>query len=160
MYMANELSNTVSAYTVSYPAGGCLTLNRFQTLTTLAGNKTAPGGTKVAEVHTKGNFLYVANRRDLSFNPNDSMASFSLSNGTGAMTFQQITSSGGTYPRTFAISKAGDLVVIGDQTTANVAVVKRDSVTGLLGSQVASMRIGSVGQAENDNGLSAVLWDD
>jgi 6-phosphogluconolactonase (cycloisomerase 2 family) len=76
------------------------------------------------------------------------------------MTFQQITSSGGTYPRTFAIAKAGDLVAIGDQTTANVAVVKRNNETGLLGPQVASMRIGSVGQPENDNGLSAVLWDD
>jgi 6-phosphogluconolactonase (cycloisomerase 2 family) len=128
-------------------------------LTTIAGNKTLPSGSKVAEVHTKDNFLYVANRRDLSFNPNDSMATFSLDS-AGAMTFQQITSSGGTYPRTFAIAKAGDLVVIGDQTTANVAVVKRNNETGLLGPQVASMRIGSIGQPENDNGLSAVLWDD
>lgn len=76
------------------------------------------------------------------------------------MKFQQITSSGGTYPRTFSINKAGDLVVIGDQTTANVVVVKRDVATGLLGTQVASMRIGSTGTPENDNGLSAVLWDE
>ena len=75
------------------------------------------------------------------------------------MTFIDITSSGGTYPRTFDVSKAGDLVVIGDQTTANVVVVKRNPTTGKLGPQLASLRVGTVGQAENDNGLSAVLWD-
>ncbi|KAF4635633.1 hypothetical protein G7Y89_g2457 [Cudoniella acicularis] len=159
LYIGNELANTVHALTVTYPTSGCLSLSRIQSLTTLTGNKTAPSGTKVGEVHVKDKFLYVSNRRDLSFTPNDSMASFSLDS-AGKMTFQQITSSGGTYPRTFSINKAGDLVVIGDQTTANVVVVKRDPATGLLGTQVASMRIGSVGQAENDNGLSAVLWDE
>lgn len=159
LYIANELANTVHQFTVTYPTSGCIALSRVQSLTTMPGNKTAPTGTKVAEARFYDNYLYVANRRDLSFTPNDSMASFSLDS-TGGMTFQQITSSGGTYPRTFSINKAGDLVVIGDQTTANVAVVKRDATTGHLGPQVASMRIGTVGQAENDNGLSAVVWDD
>jgi len=159
LYIGNELANTVHKFTVAYPASGCLSLTRVQTLTTLPNNRTAPSGTKVGEVHVKDNFLYASNRRDLQFSPNDSIASFSL-NEAGDMTFQQITSSGGTYPRTFSINKAGDLVVIGDQTTANVVVVKRDVSTGLLGAQVASMRIGSVGQAENDNGLSAVVWDE
>jgi len=76
------------------------------------------------------------------------------------MSFKNITSSGGTYPRTFAINKAGDMIAIGDQTTANVVVVKRDVVTGDLGPQIASLRVGNVGTAESDNGLSAVLWDD
>ncbi|CAG8954272.1 hypothetical protein HYFRA_00005892 [Hymenoscyphus fraxineus] len=160
LYVGNELANTVSAYAVSYPDnGGCLTLTLKQTLTTIANNKTLPSGSKVGEVHVKGRFLYVSNRRDLSFSPNDSIASFSLDD-AGLMKFLQITSSGGTYPRTFSINKAGDLVAIGDQTTANVVVVKRDVTTGLLGAQVASMRIGSTGTPENDNGLSAVLWDE
>lgn len=159
LFIANELANTVHRFSISYPASGCIALSKLQVLTTLPGNKTAPPGTKVGEVHVKDNFLYASNRRDLQFSPNDSMASFSLAD-DGTMTFQQITSSGGTYPRTFAINKAGDLVVIGDQTTANVAVVKRDTSTGLLGAQVASMRIGTVGTAESDNGLSAVLWDE
>jgi len=159
LYIGNELANTVHEFTVTYPASGCIALSRTQVLTTLPGNETAPTGTKVGEVHIKDNFLYASNRRDLQFSPNDSMASFSLGD-AGSMTFQQITSSGGTYPRTFSINKAGDLVAIGDQTTANVAVVKRDNTTGLLGEQVASLRIGTVGTPENDDGLSAVLWDE
>jgi len=49
-------------------------------------------------------------------------------------------------------------MVIGDQTTANVVVIKKDVTTGLLGPQVASMRIETVGQAESDNELNAGLW--
>jgi 6-phosphogluconolactonase (cycloisomerase 2 family) len=159
LYVGNELANSVHAFTVSYPDGGCLTLTKTQTLTTMPGGKAAPSGTKVGEVHVKDNFLYASNRRDLSFSPNDSMAAFSLDS-AGVMTFQGLTTSGGTYPRTFQINKAGDMVVIGDQTTANVAVVKRDVATGALGPQIASMRIGVAGHAENDDGLSAVLWDE
>jgi len=156
-YVANELANTVHAFNVAY-TNSCIALTKFQSLTTLPGNKTAPSGTKVGEVHVKDNFVYLANRRDLSFSPNDSIASFSAdSNGT--LTFIDIISSGGTYPRTFDISKDGEFVVIGDQTTANVVVVKRDPTTGKLGPQLVSMRIGSTGHAENDDGLSAVLWD-
>ncbi|KAG9238730.1 Lactonase, 7-bladed beta-propeller-domain-containing protein [Amylocarpus encephaloides] len=159
LYVGNELSNTVHKLSVTYPSGGCLKLGFQQSLTTIANNRTLPSGSKVGEVHTQDNFLYVSNRRDLSFPPNDSIASFSLDE-MGNMKFQQITSSGGTYPRTFAINKAGDFIVIGDQTTANVVVAKRDPATGLIGAQVASMRIGSTGRPENDDGLSAVLWDD
>jgi 6-phosphogluconolactonase (cycloisomerase 2 family) len=159
LFVANELVNTVHRFSVAY-SGGCMALTQEQSLNTMAGGKSAPSGTKVGEVHVHDNFLVVSNRRDLSFSPNDSLATFSLDASTGAMTLTGVTSSGGTYPRTFQINKAGDLVVIGDQTTANVVVVKRDTTTGLLGPQVASMRIGTVGQAESDNGLSAVLWDE
>ena len=157
LYIGNELANTVHAFTFAY-TNGCLALTRFQTLTTFANNATAPRGNKVGEVKVRDGFLYVSNRRDLSFSPNDSIATFAL-DAAGTMTFLDITSSGGTYPRTFDISKAGDFMVIGDQTTANVVVVKRNASTGRLGPQVASLRIGSTGTPESDNGLSAVLWD-
>lgn len=110
-------------------------------------------------MHVFENFLYTSNRRDLSFTPNDSIATFSLDPSTGEMAFLDVVNSGGTYPRTFDVKKTGDYVVIGDQTTANVVVLKRDTTTGKLGPQVASLRVGTVGVAENDNGLSAVLWD-
>lgn len=147
LYVANELANSVHAFSVSY-ANGCLVLTKFQVLTTMASNATAPVGTKVGEVHVTESFLYASNRRDLTFAPNDSMTAFSLDS-SNEMTFVNITSSGGTYPRTFDISKDGQYIAIGDQTTANVVVVKRDPVTGELGPQLASLRVGSVGTPEN-----------
>lgn len=158
LFIANELSNTISGWGVTYPAsGGCMTLSLKDTLTPYSGNATAPQGTKVGEVHVKDNFVYTSNRNDKKFRPNDSITQYTISS-TGSITFTENTSSFGTYPRTFDINKAGDYVAIGDQTTANVAIVKRDTTTGKLTGQAATLRIGTAGTPENEDGVSAVVW--
>lgn len=159
LYIANELSNSVDALYVLYPATGCMEFTKQQTLTTRPGNATLPSGTKVGEIHIKDASLYVSNRRDGLFSPNDSIAHFEIGC-AGNLTFQEITSSGGTYPRTFSINKAGDMMVIGDQTTANVVVVPRNTTSGALGTPVATLRVGATGTPEAENGISAVLWDE
>ncbi|KAL5114445.1 hypothetical protein ACEQ8H_007700 [Pleosporales sp. CAS-2024a] len=157
LFVANELANTLSSWTVSYPSGGCLTLTLKQSLTPYQGNTTAVSGTKVGEVHVKKNFVYTANRNDKKFSPNDSLTQYTIAK-DGSFTFTDNTSSYGTYPRTFDINDAGDFVAIGDQTTANVAIVARNPSTGKLGAQVANLRIASAGIPENEDGLSAVVW--
>ncbi|KAF1828415.1 3-carboxy-cis,cis-mucoante lactonizing enzyme [Decorospora gaudefroyi] len=158
LFVGNELSNTVSAWAVSYPSGGgCLSLSLKQTLSPYQGNTTAARGTKIGEVHIKDSFLYSTNRNDKKFAPNDSLTQYTISS-DGTLSWTDTTSSYGTYPRTFDINKAGDYVAIGDQTTSNVAIVARDPTTGKLGSLVADLRIGSVGVPENEDGLSAVVW--
>jgi 6-phosphogluconolactonase (cycloisomerase 2 family) len=134
-----------------------LTLSLKQALTPYQGNSSATQGTKVGEIKLKGNFLYTTNRNDKKFSPNDSLTQFTIAS-DGALTWTATTSSYGTYPRTFDINKAGDYVAIGDQTTANVAIVKRDTVTGKLGDRVADLRIGTTGTPENEDGVSAVVW--
>jgi 6-phosphogluconolactonase (cycloisomerase 2 family) len=134
-----------------------MSLTLKQTLTPYQGNTTAPAGTKVGEIKVKGNFVYTTNRNDKKFRPNDSLTQYTISS-TGSLTWTAITSSHGTYPRTFDINKAGTFVAIGDQTTSNVAIVPRDPVTGKLGERVADLRIGATGIPENEDGLSAVVW--
>lgn len=157
LFVANELTNSVTGWSVSYPSGGCLTLTVKQTLTPYQGNSSAPAGTKVGEVRVKDNFLYATNRNDKKFAPNDSLTQYTIS-ADGTLAWTAVTSSYGTYPRTFDINKAGDFVAIGDQTTANVAIVSRDPATGKLGEHVADLRIGTVGTPENEDGVSAVVW--
>jgi 6-phosphogluconolactonase (cycloisomerase 2 family) len=157
LFVANELANTLSSWAVSYPSGGCLTLTLKQSLTPYQGNATAPRGTKVGEVHVKGNFVYTANRNDKKFSGSDSITQYTIAK-DGSFTFTENTSSYGTYPRTFDINKAGDFVAIGDQTTSNVAIVPRNPTTGKLGARVADLRIGATGVPENEDGLSAVVW--
>ncbi|KAJ4377851.1 hypothetical protein N0V83_000681 [Neocucurbitaria cava] len=159
LFVANELANTISGWSVSYPSGGCLTLTVKQSLTPYQGNSSAATGTKVGEVHVKGNFVYTANRNDKKFAPNDSLSQYTISS-DGTIAWAGISSTYGTYPRTFDINKAGDFVAIGDQTTANVAIVSRDPVTGKLGDHVADLRISTVGTPENEDGVSAVVWDE
>lgn len=159
LFIANELSNSISGWKVNYPStsSGCLTLSLRDTLTPYQGNATAVAGAKVGEIHVKDNFVYISNRNDKTFSGNDSITQYTIG-ADGKLTWTANTSSFGTYPRTFDISKAGDYIAIGDQTTSNVAVVLRDRTTGRLGNLLASLRIGPVGTPENEDGLSAVVW--
>lgn len=49
-------------------------------------------------------------------------------------------------------------MAIGDQTTSNVAIVKRDVSTGQLGSVVASLRLDTAGTVGGEDGLSSIVW--
>lgn len=75
------------------------------------------------------------------------------------MTFQNLTSAYGSFPRSFAMNKAGDLVAIATQNSAVVAVVHRDTTTGALGSLAASLQVGTPGRNEN-GGISSVIFDE
>ncbi len=76
------------------------------------------------------------------------------------MTFQELSSSFGSFPRTFAINRAGDLVAIGDQNSSMVVIVKRDPNTGRMGDMVAKVQLGSQVAAGSFGGLSSVIWDE
>lgn len=156
LFVANELANTLSSWTVAY-SSGCMSLSLKHSLTPYQGNTSAALGTKVGEVKVKGNFVYITNRNDKKFSGNDSVTQYTIA-ADGIFTWTDTTSSYGTYPRTFDINKAGDFAAIGDQTTSNVAIVARDVTTGKLGARVADLRIGATGIPENNDGLSAVVW--
>lgn len=156
-YVANELASVVTRWSVSYPYGGCLALNLQQTLTPYQGNSTASNTTYVAEIQLKDNSLYISNRGDQKFSSNDSITQYTIT-ANGSLTWTDNTSSYGTFPRTFAINKAGDYVAMGDQISANVAIVARDQKTGKLGKLVANLRVGDAGKPQTETGVSAVVW--
>jgi 6-phosphogluconolactonase (cycloisomerase 2 family) len=162
LYTINELSNTVSAWTVKYSTNGCLSLTKTQTLSVFTPGKTPAAQkqpTKAAEVRVAGNFLYASVRNDQSFgSQQDSLATYSIDATTGALTFVESTKANAWYPRTFSINKAGTLVAVGGQTSANVAIVARDPTTGKLGSLLASLPVGSKGTDGGEDGLSSVIW--
>lgn len=161
LYTVNELSNSVSAWKVSYPSSDCLTLSKTQTLSTFPAGKSAPAGSKAAEVHVSGNFLYAVNRNDKSFgSKEDSIVTYSIDASTGTITFVEATSAHAWYPRTFAINTAGTLVAVGGQTSSNVAIIQRNATTGRLGSLVASLAIATPGTDGGEDGLSAVIWNE
>ncbi|KAK8017815.1 isomerase YbhE [Apiospora rasikravindrae] len=159
-YSLNEVASSVGMYNVTYEGeGGCLTLDLAQTLSTF-GDRKGQTTEKAAELRIAGDFLYASNRNDQKFGKElDSLAIFRLDTaGDGQMTFQELTNSHGFFPRPFQINKAGDLVAIGGQTTANVAIVARDAATGKLGPLVANINLPPRGTNGGEDGLSAVLW--
>jgi len=161
LFTLNELGNSVSAWTVKYPAaaGGCLTLTKTQTLSTYAPGTKGGSTTKAAELRVFDNFLYAANRADQTFgSKQDSIATYTIDPATGKIAWMEAANAHAYYPRTFQINKAGTLVAVGGQTSSNVAILKRDLVTGKLGDMVASVAVATAGRAGEEDGLSAVIW--
>lgn len=158
LYTVNELGNSVTTWSVSYPQGKCLTLTRKATLPTYSGGALA-SGSKAAEVHVAGNFLYAANRADQTFGTQqDSLATYQINAATGDLAWVEATNAHAWFPRTFQINKAGDLVAVGGQTSSNVAIIRRNPQTGKLGDLVASVQVATPGHEQQEDGLSAVIW--
>ncbi|KAK4561323.1 hypothetical protein LTR86_004640 [Recurvomyces mirabilis] len=158
MYVANELANSISVTRVTFPSSGCPTFQPLEYVNPFPNNKTAPSGSKVAEVHVSGTHLYSTTRVDKTFSGNDSVATWTIDQTSGMLTFVDLHDSWGTYPRTFSINKAGTLLAVGDQTTANVAILAINATGGLSNNPVAYLRLGSAGHPENEDGLSSVVW--
>ncbi|KAK8110267.1 uncharacterized protein PG998_006724 [Apiospora kogelbergensis] len=156
-YSLNEVASSVGVYNATY-AGDCLALDLTQTLSTL-GDRAGKTTEKAAELRVAGGYLYASNRNDQTFGKEqDSLAVFKIDGADGKLAFQELTNSHGYYPRPFEVNKAGTLVAIGGQTTANVAVVARDAATGKLGPLVANVNLPPRGTYGGEDGLSAVVW--
>lgn len=104
-----------------------------------------------------GSTLLVSNRRDLTFNnttpASDSMSVFSISPADGTLSFRQLFPAGGSYPRQFALNRAGNLVAVGLQQTGTVAILERDVASGVFQKEVARTAVPG-GQ------VVCVVWDE
>ncbi|OBT54925.1 hypothetical protein VE04_04995 [Pseudogymnoascus sp. 24MN13] len=159
MYLANELGNDVTVYSVAYPTeeGQCLSLFSIQTDTPYPADQAVKSGQKIGEVRVSGNCVTVSNRADQSFGTNnDSIAVFPI-DASGAISTPVMSPTYGSYPRTMQINAAGDLVAIGNQNSGTVVVVSRKPATGAFGNEVASVSVGPQGFNGN-GGLSSVVW--
>lgn len=158
MYVINELGESVTGYTVTYPDSGCVSAEPFQSISTFPENATAHDDTKAAEIRIFGDFLYASNRNDETFGEErDSIAQYSIGE-DGKLTFLGLANAQGFFPRTFGISDDGTKVAIGGQTDAVVSIVERDVETGLLGDLLARISVGQRGTYLGEDGLSAVTW--
>lgn len=175
-YLVGEITATVTAYRVSYPASGGMSfalLNGgvYPSLgaghpvpATTTGEST--GVTAEIALSPDGKFVIASNRRDLSFNAttrpisypiaSDSLATWAITSttdgGAGPLDFQGLSPAGGSYPRDFAINKAGDLIAVGLQQTGRVVVFERDVDTGVFGEEVGSV--------DGLGGVTCVVWDE
>ena len=52
-----------------------------------------------------------------------------------------LVSAYGSFPRQFALNRAGDLLAVGLQNTGNVVILKKDPNTNLFTKKVASIQL-------------------
>ncbi len=120
-YCVEEITGTISVY--KYKIGKLDPIQRIN-----AHSDAFKEGFSSGDIHISpdGRFLYASNRGE-----ENNIAIFSIeSNGTLKTVGYQSTF--GKTPRIFTIDSTGRFLIVANQTSSNVVVFKRNSVTGLL----------------------------
>jgi 6-phosphogluconolactonase (cycloisomerase 2 family) len=87
------------------------------------GGVTAGQTTSTVHVHPNGQFVYVGNRGAAAGNFNE-IAVFRINQQTGEPSLIQNIDTHGTTPRTFSLDPSARILVVGNQTTANLSVFR------------------------------------
>jgi len=108
---------------------GHLTLSGSVPLTDIAD----PAAKAGAALHTSkdGRFLYASNRGTVN-----ELVVFAIDPVDGGLTFLQRRAVEGDHPREFALDPDQDFVLVANQKSAEIVVIRRDPATGLLGEVV------------------------
>ncbi len=131
-YVINELDSTVTAF--GYNDG---TLQPRQTIGTLP--QDFEGESYCADIHVSsdGRFVYGSNRG------HDSIVVFAVDADTGRLEVVQHVSTGGSWPRNFAIDPTGRFLLVANQRSDDIFVFNIDGGTGRLTATGQSLSIPS-----------------
>ena len=122
-YVINELGSTVAVYDYD---GGSGRLSEKQLVSALPDGWTGSSSTADVHVSPDGRFLYGSNRG------HDSIAVFSIEEGTGELTPMGHEPTLGKTPRNFAISPDGGFLLAENQDTGNIVTFAIDRQSGRL----------------------------
>ena len=122
-YAINELDSTVTAFRYDTAAGS---LSEIQAISTLPEGFSGTSYCADIHVHASGKYVLGSNRG------HDSLAIFAVDEATGQLTSLGQTSTGGGWPRNFAIAPSGKHVFVANQYTDNVVQFAFDAATGQL----------------------------
>lgn len=123
VFVAGELDSTVTALHCDPESGA---LSTVQTLSTLPEGWTGTNFPADIHVAPSGRALYVSNRG------HDSIAVFSVARATGALTLEQVVSTGGAWPRNFSLDPTGRWLLVANQRSDSITVFGRDAESGRL----------------------------
>ncbi len=109
-YLVNELNASIAAFSYDAAAGK---LSAIQSIPTLPDDFTDWNACADIHVHPNGRFLYASNRG------HNSIVAYSIAN-DGQLSLLGHTPSGGEFPRNFAISPDGLLLLVANQNSNNI----------------------------------------
>ena len=123
IYVIDELTSSVSVVNKD-PENGEYMIS--QTITTLPNDFTEANTCADIHISSDAKFLYASNRG------HNSIAIFSVDQGTGALTSQGYESTRGETPRNFTLSPDEKFLLVANQTSNNIVSYKRDLESGML----------------------------
>lgn len=121
-YVVSELSSHVAAY--RYQDGK---LEHLHTLPLLPEGYSGQGSAADVQVSSDGRFLYANTRAVIN-----EISIFSIDGSTGRLTQVGRHSTMGEKPRTFTIDPTGNWLLVANQRSNSINVLRRDQKTGLL----------------------------
>jgi 6-phosphogluconolactonase len=124
-YSINEITSTIDCLNWDNSKG---VLTRFQNVSSLPMDHESPTDAATVQVHPSGHFLYASNRGD------DSITAFSIHSAHGRLTLMQRISCEGNSPRHFAVDPSGKWLVVANQDSDNLVVLRCNIHTGKLSS--------------------------
>ncbi|AKP53112.1 6-phosphogluconolactonase [Cyclobacterium amurskyense] len=123
-YSLEELSNTVSVYSLDETNGDLSPIGRINMLNDKLHSDYNAG----ADIHFSkdAQWLYASNRGQ------DNLVVYKVDQNTGLLETQGHVPSGGKHPRNFKVDEKGDFVFVANMETDNLAIFNIDSTTGML----------------------------
>jgi 6-phosphogluconolactonase len=121
-YLVEEMSGTVVVY--RYTNGK---LTRVQEIAAHPGNYKGAIGSADIHVSPDGRYLYASNRGD-----ENNLAVFSINTATGKLTAKSYQPVLGKTPRNFTLDPTGNYLLVANQESGNVVIMKRNKKTGGL----------------------------
>lgn len=122
-YSVNELLSTIDVLAWDAKQG---ILTRTQNLPTAPANFTGTNMPATVHVESTGRFLYISNRGA------NTIAAFTISQNDGTLTPLQQSLCGGATPRYFTLDPTEQWLLVGNQGSATVTVLRRDLHTGRI----------------------------
>lgn len=123
LYAVNELGNTLAVCRFESDTGQ---IELLQELSTLPIDYRGESFAAEVQAHPTGRWVYASNRG------HDSVAVFAVNVETGRLKFIEQASSGGKFPRHFAIDPAGKFLVVANQKSDRLALLRIDPASGRL----------------------------
>ncbi|WP_273130948.1 lactonase family protein [Bacillus weihaiensis] len=122
-YVMTELSNEVISLEYNSETGS---FTELQYIPTIPADFTENSQGSAIHISSDGQFVYAGNRG------HDSIASYSVNNETGELTFIEYTSTEGHWPRDFALDPTENFLLASNQESSNLVLFSRDKKTGKL----------------------------
>jgi 6-phosphogluconolactonase len=122
VYVITEIANTIVAF--SYEARG--ELSELQTITTLGDERGSDRAAADLCVHPSGRFLYCSNRVE------QTIATFTIDQGTGLLTAAGHVPTSGASPRSLAVDPEGRYLLVANEYSATVNAFRIDLESGAL----------------------------
>jgi 6-phosphogluconolactonase len=133
MYLLQEMGAAINVY--SYDNGK---LTQVQTISMLPDNFKGQVGAAAIHISPNGKFLYATDRGD-----DNDINVFSIDQVTGQLKFVSRNTSLGKGPRDFMIDPQGKFLIIANQYTNTVHVLRIEPSTGVLTGPLSTIQVGN-----------------